>query len=100
MVATLLFVDFHVTTAVITTALPSSNVAVATNCCVSPEVIEAVVGVTSIDFRLASVTESVIVPLMDRHVVGRCDCNPANPARSRARRPERNGCSQPAADTT
>ena len=53
MVATLLFEEVQVTAFVITTVLPSSNVAVATNCWVSPDVIDAVVGVTSIDFRLA-----------------------------------------------
>jgi hypothetical protein len=53
MVATLAFEEVHVAASVITTVLPSSKVAVATNCWVSPEVIDAVVGVTSIDFRLA-----------------------------------------------
>ena len=53
MVATLVFDEIQVAASVITTVLPSSNVAVATNCCVSPEVIDAVEGVTSIDFTLA-----------------------------------------------
>jgi len=53
MVATLVFEDVHVTASVITTVVPSSHVAVATNCCVSPDVIDAVVGVTSIDCRFA-----------------------------------------------
>lgn len=53
MVAALVFEEVHVTPSVITAVLPSSNVAVATNACVSPEVIDALVGVTSIDLRLA-----------------------------------------------
>jgi hypothetical protein len=65
MAATLVFEEVHVTASVITTVLPSSNVPVAINCWVSPEVIDAVVGVTSIDFRLAYVTETVVAPLMD-----------------------------------
>ena len=53
MVATLALDEVHVAASVITTVVPSSNVAVATNCWVSPEVIDAVAGVTSIDSRLA-----------------------------------------------
>jgi hypothetical protein len=52
-VATLVFEEAQVTSSVITTVVPSSNVPVATNCWVSPDVIDAVVGVTSIDLRLA-----------------------------------------------
>jgi hypothetical protein len=59
--ATLVFEVAHVTVSVIATALPSSKVAVATNCRVAPEVIDAAVGVTSIDFRLAT----VLAPLMN-----------------------------------
>jgi hypothetical protein len=56
--------EVQVTPSVITTLLPSSNVAVATKACVSPEAMEAVVGVTSIDFRFANVMETVVAPLI------------------------------------
>jgi hypothetical protein len=68
MVAALVFDDVHVTPSVMTTLVPSSNVAVATNAWVSPDVIDAFVGVTSIDLRLAYVTDAVVVPLMEPDV--------------------------------
>ena len=66
--AAAVFDDAQVTPSVITTVLPSSRVPVATNDCVSPEAMDTVDGVTSIDFRFASVTATVVAPLMDPEV--------------------------------
>ena len=61
-VAAVVFDDVQVTESVITTVLPSSKVPVAVKACVSPVVIDAVEGFTTMDRRLAIVTVAVVAP--------------------------------------
>ena len=59
-VAALRFEDTQVTESVITVVLPSARVPVASKGWVSPDVMEAVVGLTVMDCRLAIVTLTVV----------------------------------------
>ncbi len=68
MVAALVFEDVQVTSSVTTEVLPSSKVAFATNAWVSPEVIDALLGVTAMDARLARVMLTLVAPLTDPDV--------------------------------
>ncbi len=56
--------ELHVAVAVRFEVLPSLNVPVAVNCCVSPAATDGLTGVTAIDCSMAAVTVSVVVPLM------------------------------------
>lgn len=63
-VATLVFADCQVTASVMSIVLPSSSVPVAWYCTVLPEFVESSAGVIAIDFRFATVTVTVVEPLM------------------------------------
>jgi hypothetical protein len=64
-VAALVLDEIQVTASVTTSVVPSSSVAVATKSCVSPDVIDAVVGVIAIDLRFARVIDTVVAPLIE-----------------------------------
>ena len=64
MVATLLFEELQVTESVISTWLPSCSVPNAWYCMVSPALVEALVGVMVIELRFATVTVTVVEPLI------------------------------------
>jgi len=55
--------EVHVAVLLRSCVLPSVNVPVAVNCCVVPNAIEGVAGVTANDTSAAAVTVSVVVPL-------------------------------------
>jgi len=63
-VATLVSDDFQVTASVMSTVVPSSSVPIAVNCLVSSEVIEALVGLIAIERKSATVTVTLVDPLM------------------------------------
>ena len=63
-VATLAFEELQFTESVISTWVPSSSVPTALYCCVSPELIEEFVGVISMETRFATVTVTLVEPLM------------------------------------
>lgn len=62
-VAAAVFEDVQVTELVKSTVVPFWRVPIAVNCCVAPEEIDRVVGVTEIDDKLATVTFTVVEPL-------------------------------------
>jgi len=63
-VATLAFEELQFTESVISTWVPWSRVPTALYCCVSPELIEEFVGVISMETRFATVTVTLVEPLM------------------------------------
>ena len=63
-VATLAFEELQFTESVISTWVPWSSVPTALYCCVSPELIEEFVGVISMETRFATVTVTLVEPLM------------------------------------
>ena len=63
-VATLVSDDFQVTALVMSTVVPSSSVPIAVNCFVPSEAIEALLGLTAIERRLATVTVTLVEPLI------------------------------------
>jgi hypothetical protein len=63
-VATLVSDDFQVTAFVMSTVVPSSSVAIAVNCFVPLEVIEALVGLIAIERKFATVTVTLVEPLI------------------------------------
>ena len=63
-VATLVFEELQFTESVISTWVPWSSVPTALYCCVSPELIEEFVGVISMETRFATVTVTLVEPLM------------------------------------
>jgi hypothetical protein len=63
-VATPVSDDFQVTPSVMSTVVPSSSVAIAVNCSVSSEVIDALVGLTAIERKFATVTVTLVEPLI------------------------------------
>lgn len=63
-VATLVFEELQFTESVISTWVPSSSVPTALYCWVSPELIEEFVGVISMETRFATVTVTLVEPLM------------------------------------
>ena len=63
-VATLVSDDFQVTAFVMSTVDPSSSVPMAVNCFVSPEVIEALVGLIAMERKFATVTVTLVEPLI------------------------------------
>ena len=63
-VATLVFEELQFTESVISTWVPSSSVPTALYCWVSPELIEEFVGVISMETRFATVTLTLVEPLM------------------------------------
>ena len=63
-VATLVFEELQFTESVISTWIPSSSVPTALYCWVSPELIEEFVGVISMETRFATVTLTLVEPLM------------------------------------
>jgi len=63
-VATLVFEELQFTESVISTWVPSSSVPTALYCWVSPELIEEFVGVISIETRFATVTVTLVEPLI------------------------------------
>jgi hypothetical protein len=63
-VATLVLEDCHVTASVISTVLPSFSVPIALYCTVSPEEVESLVGATVMDRRFATVTVTLVEPLI------------------------------------
>jgi len=63
-VATLLFEELQVTESVISTWVPSCSVPKALYCTVSPALVESLVGLMVIELRFATVTVTVVEPLM------------------------------------
>lgn len=63
-VATLVLEELQVTASVMSIVVPSSKVPVAVNCWVWLEVIEALLGVTAIERRFATVMVTLVEPLM------------------------------------
>jgi hypothetical protein len=55
----------HVAVLVRFCVLPSVNVPVAVNCCIVPNAIDGVAGVTAIETNVAAVTVTVVDPLME-----------------------------------
>ena len=64
MVATLLFEELQVTESVISTWVPSCSVPKALYCTVSPALVESLVGLMVIELRFATVTVTVVEPLI------------------------------------
>ena len=67
-VATAGLSELHCTVPVMSCVLPSVNVPVAENCFVVPSGITGIAGVTAIDTRVAGLTVSVVVPLIEPNV--------------------------------
>jgi hypothetical protein len=63
MVAAVVFEEFQVTESVMSVVSPFWRIPVAVNCAVSPEEIDVVVEVISIDARLEEVTVTVVEPV-------------------------------------
>jgi len=63
-VATLLFEELQVTESVISTWVPSCSMPQALYCTVSPALVESLVGLMVIEFRFATVTVTVVEPLI------------------------------------
>ena len=65
MVAKFVALEFHVTLFVMSVALPSEKIPLAVNDCVWPVAIEAVPGVTKIEFKSTAFTVAVAEPVVD-----------------------------------
>jgi hypothetical protein len=63
MVAAIVFDEFHVTESVMSVVSPFCKIPVAVNCAVSPDEIDVVVEVISIETRLDDATVTVVEPL-------------------------------------